>query len=89
MKTKTKVYIDDGPIVQRENCLEKAGKKEDLKLQIISAGVDSDVNHPPHQTERCDDCGKMLGGEAIQTCSDTQYLSLCEACYQKIGNSVR
>ncbi len=56
-----------------------------MDLEIVEAGVD-----PDHQTDNCDDCQKQLEeGEAIKTCSLQEYLTLCEKCYKKRGNSVR
>ena len=62
------------------------GKINSHKLFIVGAAVD-----PNHQTEHCDHCGLVFedDDEKIQTCSHTEYLTLCRPCYNKAGNSVR
>lgn len=73
-------------------------KKDEIKIKIVEAGVDSN-----HQAEYCDHCGKKFesilieeDGEIFEeypdmnkTCSHTEYLTLCNKCYRKAGNSVR
>lgn len=56
------------------------------EIKVVEAGVD-----PNHQKTHCDDCKVVFKDEddAIQTCSHTEYLTLCEECYDKRGNSVR
>lgn len=57
---------------------------------IESAGVG-----PGHPKEECDRCGKQavkdIDGytDLVATCTATEYLTLCEGCYRKAGNSVR
>lgn len=54
--------------------------------EIVSAGVD-----PNHQTTQCDHCGHVFeeGEERTATCTQKEYVTLCESCYKKAGNSVR
>ena len=54
-------------------------------MQIEEAGVDQN-----HQISKCDHCNKKLKtDEGIRTCSHTEYLTLCQECYKKAGNTVR
>jgi len=53
-------------------------------LRLEEAGVD-----PTHQTDHCDHCQVQVHGDGVSTCDDLGPLTLCEACYQKAGNSVR
>ncbi len=62
-------------------CVELASNSK-----IIKAGVD-----PSHQTDHCDDCNHVFeeNEERVQTCTHTEYVTLCETCYQKAGSDVR
>lgn len=62
-----------------------------MKIEIIEAGVD-----PNHQTDHCDWCSKKLYKDedgylidGIQTCTHTEYVTLCYECRRKAGNRVR
>jgi hypothetical protein len=60
-------------------------------ITVAKVGVD-----PGHQTDHCDYCNKKFEHpvdhedyEGVQTCTHTAYVTLCEKCYRKAGNSVR
>lgn len=57
-----------------------------LSIGVAEAGVD-----PNHQTDHCDRCGYIFQepDEAHRTCSNTEYLTLCDKCYTAAGSSVR
>jgi len=56
-----------------------------MKVKIIEAGVGEG-----HPKKECSFCYKKLKkDEGIATCTKDEYVTLCEECYKKAGNSVR
>ena len=56
-----------------------------MNFKLVQAGVGEG-----HPKKICSHCGKDLEeSEATATCSQTEYLTLCEKCYSKAGNTVR
>ena len=51
------------------------------------------ITHPGDDIERsnCSHCGKAFeeDEEKTNTCTHTEYVTLCTPCYRKAGNSVR
>jgi hypothetical protein len=58
-----------------------------MKIEITEAGVGEG-----HPKDSCSFCGYIFLNkeeEAISTCTHTEYVTLCDECYKKAGNSVR
>jgi hypothetical protein len=58
-----------------------------MLIEVVQAGVGEG-----HPHDSCDYCGKKFENkeeEAFATCTSTEYVTLCEKCYRKMGNQVR
>jgi len=73
-----------------------------MEFKIVEAGVDP--NHQTNHCDFCGKkfkkkndfvrdedyiSGDEYEEEIIQTCTHTDYVTLCRSCYNKAGNSVR
>ena len=61
-------------------------RKEPIRVTIMEAGVGE--GHPKME---CSWCDKKFEDpdEGIATCTQTEYVTLCDDCYKKAGNRVR
>ena len=66
----------------------KLVKADLVDLKVISAGVNEETGFPD---THCDRCGMPFKDEndTHQTCTETDYVTLCTTCYRKAGNNVR
>jgi len=55
--------------------------------------MEIEITHPGDNVDRenCSHCNKKFeeDDEKINTCTHTEYVTLCDSCYAKAGNSVR